>query len=63
LLNDLCVLPEARQRGASCLWWSVDLGDENALRFYQASGADDGSFVGRILVGPAFDALARQGTE
>jgi GNAT superfamily N-acetyltransferase len=49
----------ARQRGAGCLWWGVDLGDDEALRFYEALGAEDeGGFVGRILVGPAFEALA-----
>ncbi len=53
----------ARRRGAGCLWWGVDLGDDEALRFYEALGAEDeGGFVGRILVGPAFEALASQGT-
>ena len=52
---------EARRRGALCLWWGVDLGDDDALRFYEALGAvDEGGFVGRILVGPAFEALAVQ---
>ena len=51
----------ARGRGARCLWWGVDLGDDEALRFYEALGAEDeGGFVGRILVGPAFEALASQ---
>ena len=51
----------ARRRGAGCLWWGVDLGDDEALRFYEALGAEDeGGFVGRILVGPAFEALAMQ---
>ncbi len=51
----------ARRRGARCLWWGVDLGDDEALRFYEALGAEDeGGFVGRILVGPAFEALASQ---
>ena len=51
----------ARKRGAGCLWWGVDLGDDEALRFYEALGAEDeGGFVGRILVGPAFEALAAQ---
>lgn len=51
----------ARRRGARCLWWGVDLGDDEALRFYEALGAEDeGGFVGRILVGPAFEALAMQ---
>lgn len=51
----------ARRRGAGCLWWGVDLGDDEAMRFYDALGAaDEGGFVGRILVGPAFEALAEQ---
>lgn len=51
----------ARRHGARCLWWGVDLGDDEALRFYAALGAEDeGGFVGRILVGPAFEALAAQ---
>lgn len=50
---------EARRRGACCLWWGVDLPDVEAARFYDALGAgDEGGFTGRILVGPAFDALA-----
>jgi GNAT superfamily N-acetyltransferase len=53
----------ARERGAGCLWWGVDLGDHEALLFYEAIGAEDeGGFVGRILVGPAFEALAEQGS-
>ena len=49
----------AKQSGAGCLWWGVDLGDDDALRFYEALGAEDeGGFVGRLLVGPAFEALA-----
>ena len=53
----------ARERGAGCLWWGVDLGDDEALLFYDAIGAEDeGGFVGRILVGPAFEALAEQGS-
>ncbi len=52
----------ARRRGAGCLWWGVDLGDDEAMRFYEALGAEDeGGFVGRILVGPAFEALAARG--
>ncbi|GAA0599781.1 hypothetical protein GCM10009416_42290 [Craurococcus roseus] len=50
---------EARRRGAVCLWWGVDLPDVEASRFYDSLGAgDEGGFTGRILVGPAFDALA-----
>ncbi len=50
----------ARRREAVCLWWGVDLGDDEALLFYEAIGAqeDEAGFVGRILVGPAFEALA-----
>ena len=49
----------AKRSGAGCLWWGFDLGDDDALRFYEALGAEDeGGFVGRILVGPAFEALA-----
>lgn len=55
----------ARQRGAVCLWWGVDAGDDEALRFYGAIGAeeDESGFVGRILVGRPFDALAVQDQE
>ena len=54
----------AKERGALCLWWGVDLGDDEALRFYEALGAaDEGQFFGRILVGPAFEALAAAGKE
>ena len=50
---------DARRRGAGCLWWGVDLPDVEASRFYDALGAgDEGGFTGRILIGPAFDALA-----
>ena len=54
----------ARDRGALCLWWGVDLGDDEALRFYDAIGAEDeGQYFSRILVGPAFEALAAAGQE
>lgn len=54
----------AKERGALCLWWGVDLGDDEALRFYDALGAEDeGQFFGRILVGPAFEALAAANQE
>ena len=50
---------DARRRGAGCVWWGVDLPDVEASRFYDAIGAgDDGGFTGRILIGPALDALA-----
>jgi GNAT superfamily N-acetyltransferase len=49
----------ARADGGRCLWWGVDVGDAEALRFYEAVGAlDEGLFHGRLLVGRAFDALA-----
>lgn len=52
----------ARRRSAVCLWWGVDLGDDAALRFYEAIGSeeDEAGFVGRILAGAAFEAVARQ---
>jgi len=51
----------ARRRGAGCLWWGVDLGDDWAFAFYRALGAEDeGPFRGHLLIGPAFDSLASQ---
>jgi ribosomal protein S18 acetylase RimI-like enzyme len=50
---------EARRRGAGCLWWGVDEGDEEAMLFYRAIGAEaEGPFTGALLVGRAFDRLA-----
>lgn len=52
----------AERRGARCLWWGVDLGDDEALAFYAALGAEEeeSGFVGRLLIGPAFAVLARE---
>jgi ribosomal protein S18 acetylase RimI-like enzyme len=48
---------EAQARGASALWWGVDEGDDEAILFYRAIGAEsEGRFSGEILEG---DALAR----
>ena len=55
-LNDLHVAPGARRRGADCLWRGVDLPDIEASRFFGVG--DEGGFAGRVLAGPAFDALA-----
>jgi GNAT superfamily N-acetyltransferase len=53
---------EARRRGAACLWWGVDAGDEEAMLFYQAIGAEgEGPFTGMILAGPAYGRLAAEG--
>lgn len=50
---------EARRRGAACLWWGVVEGDEEAMQFYRAIGAaEEGSFTGMILAGPALERLA-----
>lgn len=53
---------EARARGALCLWWGVDEGDDEAMLFYRAIGArSEGRFSGEILLGPAFERLAEEG--
>ena len=50
---------EARRRGAGCLWWGVDDGDDEAMMFYRAIGArSEGPFTGMILVDRAFAARA-----
>lgn len=54
----------AKERGARCLRWGVDLGGGEALRFYDALGAaDEGQCFSRILIGPVFEALATGGQE
>lgn len=50
---------EAKRRGALCLWWGVDEGDDEAMLFYRAIGArSEGRFSSEILVGPDFEHLA-----
>lgn len=50
---------EARRRGAGCLWWGVDDGDDEAFAFYHAIGAETAEhFTGMILIDRAFAALA-----
>lgn len=50
---------EALARGAGCLWWGVDQGDDEALAFYRAIGArSEGWFSGEILEGEAMARLA-----
>lgn len=52
---------EALERGAGCLWWGVDEGDEEAAAFYRAIGADsEGRFSGEILEGQALRRLAAE---
>ncbi len=52
---------EARARGAACLWWGVDEGDDEATLFYRAIGAvSEGWSSGEILEGAALDALAAE---
>jgi ribosomal protein S18 acetylase RimI-like enzyme len=50
---------EAKRRGAGCLWWGVDEGDDEATLFYRAIGArSEGRFSGELLEGAALDRLA-----
>jgi ribosomal protein S18 acetylase RimI-like enzyme len=50
---------EAQRRGAGCIWWGVDEGDDEATLFYRAIGArSEGRFSGEILEGAALDRLA-----
>lgn len=50
---------EAARRGAACLWWGVDEGDDEALVFYRSIGAEEeGDFTGMILAGPNLARLA-----
>ncbi|WP_203073827.1 GNAT family N-acetyltransferase [Falsiroseomonas ponticola] len=52
---------EATQRGAGCLWWGVDEGDDEATAFYRAIGAvSEGRFSGEILEGQALRRLAAE---
>ena len=53
----------ARRHGAGRLRCGAHLGGE-APRFCRALGTrDEGGFLGRVLAGPAFEALAEQGFE
>jgi ribosomal protein S18 acetylase RimI-like enzyme len=48
-------------RGAGCLWWGVDDGDDEATAFYRAIGAvSEGRFSGEILEGEALRRLAAE---
>lgn len=52
---------EAHRRGAQCLWWGVDFGDDEALLFYRAIGAEDeGPFHSRILKERSYHRLAAE---
>ena len=52
---------EAMRRGAGCLWWGVDAGDDEASAFYRAIGAtSEGGFSGELLEGPALRRLAAE---
>ena len=49
----------AHRHGAGCMWWGVDEGDDGALAFYRAIGAEsEGRFGGEILEGAALGRLA-----
>lgn len=55
------VAAEARRRGAGCVWWGVDEGDEEAMLFYRAIGAaPQERFTGHILAGAAYERLAAE---
>lgn len=50
---------EAQARGAACLWWGVDEGDDEATAFYRTIGAvSEGRFSGEIIEGAALARLA-----
>ena len=50
---------EALRRDAPAIWWGVDVGDDDAMRFYAAIGAAvEEHFTGLILERPALHALA-----
>jgi ribosomal protein S18 acetylase RimI-like enzyme len=52
---------EAGRRGARCLWWGVDEGDDAAMLFYRAIGArSEGLFSGEIIEGSALHRLAAE---
>ncbi|MDO9499418.1 GNAT family N-acetyltransferase [Falsiroseomonas sp.] len=52
----------ALDRGALCLWWGVDQGDDAAMLFYRAIGArSEGLFSGELLEGAALTQLANEG--
>ncbi|WP_372623452.1 GNAT family N-acetyltransferase [Falsiroseomonas sp.] len=52
---------EAGRRGARCLWWGVDEGDDEATLFYRAIGArSEGLFSGEIIEGAALRRLAAE---
>jgi GNAT superfamily N-acetyltransferase len=46
---------EARRKGGSYLWWDADEGDELALSFHRALGAEEAPTIGFLLEGAAFD--------
>lgn len=51
---------EARTRGVPAIWWGVDDGDDEAMRFYAAIGAAvEEHFTGLILERAALDELAQ----
>lgn len=48
-----------RAEGVGCLWWGVDDGDDDAMEFYRAIGAQsEGGFTGLLLEGGALQGLA-----
>ena len=52
---------DAEARGAGCLWWGVDQGDDEATAFYRAIGAEsEGQFSGELLEGAALRRLAAE---
>ncbi len=54
---------EAERRGAACLWWGVDDGDDDATEFYRAIGAEAAEhFTGHLLDGAAMRRLAEEAT-
>ena len=52
---------EAQRRGAQCLWWGVDEGDDEATLFYRSIGArSEGMFSGELIEGEALSRLAAE---